>query len=363
MPKPPLLYLHKEKTRHGTIVWYFHRRNEPRIRIRGAYGSAEFLAAYQAALAGQSITVPSKSTRLSLVWCIEQFMASSNWAGLASESRKQLSYQFIKIKDNAGKHFITAITRKHILDGQDRRRAVPSDANKYVRAMSLLCRYAVDQEWLKASPVHGISKLKTSKTGEGFHTWTDEDHISFEARWPIGTRERLAYEIFKCTGLRRSDAVRLGRQHVKDGQFSIRTQKTGMVVTATMLPELLTAISATPTGELTYLSTMAGRPFASSASFGKWFSDACHAAGIKGSAHGIRKALAAQAATGDDISSATEAQLNSLFGWSHGSRESATYVQKASRAKMAVQAGNILTRTRPKGAGDSSAKPLKDKGK
>ena len=53
---------------------------------------------------------------------------------------------------------------------------------------------------------------------------------------------------------------------------------------------------------------------------------------------------------------ATEAQLNSMFGWSHGSRESATYVQKATRTKMVAQVGNILAPTRQKSASTTAKK-------
>lgn len=39
---------------------------------------------------------------------------------------------------------------------------------------------------------------------------------------PIGTRERLAFELPLYTGLCRGDAVRVGRQHGRDGEISIR---------------------------------------------------------------------------------------------------------------------------------------------
>jgi integrase len=41
---------------------------------------------------------------------------------------------------------------------------------------------------------------------------------------------RLALAILLYTGLRRGDAARLGRQHVRDGVIMLRTQKTGTQV-------------------------------------------------------------------------------------------------------------------------------------
>jgi hypothetical protein len=50
-PRPP--HLCRETTRHGRAVWYV-RIGKPRIRIRirAKYGTPEFEAEYQAAIAG-----------------------------------------------------------------------------------------------------------------------------------------------------------------------------------------------------------------------------------------------------------------------------------------------------------------------
>lgn len=358
MPKTRPPYLQRIKNRHGNFVWYFHRRCEKRIRIRGQYGSPEFMAAYNAAFAGKAPEVAGQYERLSLAWCIEQFTASAAWQKLASESRKQMSYQFTKIVNNAGTALITKLTKKIVQKGQEDRAHVPSDANKYVRAVTLLCRYAVDEEWIDVTPVHGIPKLKTSETEDGFVTWPDYWHEQFKARWPIGTRERLAYEIFNCTAIRRADAHVFGWQHVKGGQYKIRTGKTGMVVEGQILPALEAAVKATPTGDMSFVTKNTGEPYKSKYSFGNWFGDACRSANIQGNGHGIRKAVASEAAE----VTATEAQLNSFFGWAHGSRESATYVQKASRKKMSGQVATLLTRTRRKSESATLDKSLKKKG-
>jgi hypothetical protein len=44
----------------------------------------------------------------------------------------------------------------------------------------------------------------------------------FEARWAPGTRERRAMYLLLYTGQRRSDASRMGRQHVKRGKIKRR---------------------------------------------------------------------------------------------------------------------------------------------
>ena len=210
----------------------------------------------------------------------------------------------------------------------------------------MLCKFCVDQEWLTALPPVDIKKLKTGD-GRGFYTWTRDDFAKFERKWSVGTMERLAYEIFFNTGIRRGDAHRFGKGHVKLTEYSLNTNKTGIAVEGDITPRLLHAIQATKRGELIFLQSSLGRPFASAAALGNWFGDACRAAGVPGNAHGIRKGVASALAE----EGMTEAQMNSFFGWSHTSKESATYIARASRKKMAKQGANILSRTFAKGAG------------
>ena len=53
MPRPRPPYLSHERTRHSKSVWYV-RRNGKRVRIKAAFGTPEFDAEYQAAIAGTS---------------------------------------------------------------------------------------------------------------------------------------------------------------------------------------------------------------------------------------------------------------------------------------------------------------------
>ena len=71
------------------------------------------------------------------------------------------------------------------------------------------------------------AKLLTGANDEvGFFGWTDDELARFEAKWPVGTRQRLAFDLSLHTGFRRSDAVKIGRQHVRGREPS----KTGDVV-------------------------------------------------------------------------------------------------------------------------------------
>ncbi len=338
MPHMRMQYLCREKTRHGRYVWYFRRdKQSKRTRVKGDFGSTEFLASYAAALSGKGDTLEVKTPENTLLWLVERYMQSPEWAATAAETRKQFSYQFTRMTQKTPDAPIREITRKHIMDGRDRRHATPTDANKFVRASRKLFNWAVERELVEANPAAGVKLLTLPNSATGFHTWTDEECVKYEAQWPVGTRQRLAFDILLYTGLRRSDAVRIGPQHVKEGVIEIKTEKTGEAVYIPLLPPLLKSIASCKTGAESYLVTSNNKPFVKE-SFGNWFKKACVAANVPGAAHGLRKAGAVRAAE----NGASESQLNSIFGWSEGSRESATYTRKASRAKMAKESVKLL---------------------
>lgn len=330
MSKKRLPYIETFLTRHGHRVWYFRVGKGKRIRLPGAYNSPEFLAAYREALASHESG--EMYTGRTMGWLIDQFRASPAWQGLAKETQKQFKYQLTRMKERAGEAPIEEITPASIAAGRDARAAKPTDANKYLKCSVALFNFAVDRQWLKSNPARGIAKLKTPSIG--FHTWTEEEAEQFEANWPVGTRERLAFDLLVYTGVRRSDVVRLGRQHTKQGEITITTEKSRNMgapveVTITILPPLARSIEAAPTGDMTYLVTYKKTAFTKE-SFGTWFRKACNAAKVPGSSHGLRKLAAVRMAE----NGASEAELNAVFGWADGSGESATYIKKANRKRL-----------------------------
>lgn len=335
MPRPRLPYLRHERNRHGNRVWYFRRGNGPRIRIRGDWGSDEFLRSYNLALAGG---VPARTTegqKGTLGWLIASYRKAADWTTLAPTTRSQRNTLFAGVLA-ASDVQLSAITRTKIIEGRDRRSATPFLANNWLKAMRGLFRWAVEMDLVDTDPTIAVRALKT-KT-EGFHVWTEEEVRIYEDRWPIGTRERLALDLLLYTGLRRGDAVRLGREHVWGDVFRIRMEKTGGEIIAPVLLPLKHSLLASQEGERTFLCTLDGKPW-NKFSFGNWFKKACRAAGVPGSAHGLRKAGATRAAE----NGATTAQLRAMFGWENDAMP-AHYTRKADRARMASEAMSKLER-------------------
>jgi integrase len=197
-----------------------------------------------------------------------------------------------------------------------------------------LFRWAVGAQLVKIDPTVGVELLR--EKGKGFVAWTEADVAAYEQRWPIGTRERVWLDVLLYTGLRRGDSLRLGRQHVRDGIAQITTEKTGTVVVLPILPILAATLEAGPCGDLGFICGEKGRPLTKEA-FGNLFRKARRAAGVPGSAHGVRKIAATRAAE----SGATVAQLEAIFGWI-GGRMASLYTQSANRRRLSVEAMHKL---------------------
>lgn len=320
----------KETNRHGATVWYVRKRPGPRIRIRGEYGSPEFMAAYQAALAGEAEpqkTRPAQAGKETLAGLIGLYRQSGAWLALSEQTRKQRDNIFERVIERSGAVPYAAIRRSNIAAGRDARASTPFAANNYLKAMRKLFAWATESGLLDEDPTLGVKPISV-KT-DGFHEWSEEEVEAFERRWPIGTRERLALAILLYAGFRRGDAYTLGRQHIRNGVIYVRTEKKGVPVAIPVHPELKQIIDATPTGTLAFIAKKNGEPL-NKFSFGNWFRKACQAAGVPGAAHGLRKAAAIRWAH----AGATERQLMAWFGWTDP-KMAALYTRRANSEKLA----------------------------
>jgi integrase len=339
MPRPRPPHLHRQVTRHGKVAWYVRFGHGPKTRVRGEYGTPEFDAAYREALTGDRPKPTINAVHGTLGWLWLLYRQSSVWGGLKPPTRKQRENIMSHVLKTAGAEPLSSINRKGIIAGIDRRSATPFQAKNFLSTMRGLFVWAVASDLVRADPTLGV-KVKKPKTN-GFPVWNEEDIEQYERRWPIGTRERVMLDVFAYTGLRRGDAARVGRQHVRGGTISIQTEKTGMWVHLPILPILQRTLDAGPLGDLAFLARHDGMPF-SKEGLGNAFRDACRAAGVMGkSAHGLRKAAATRLAD----NGATESQLEAIFGWS-GGQMAALYTRAANRRKGARSAMSKLDEDR-----------------
>lgn len=334
MPKRQLPYLNRQPGRHGNgrVYWYVRVGKGPRIPIAGEYGSDQFLKAYSAALAiGKGNTPPPpKATRDTLRWLVEHWQRSSDWASTSMATRRQRENILLHVLETAGHRLVREIDAAAIRAGREKRMATPAAANNFLKTMRALFRWAKEELLVEADPAAEVKFLKV-KT-DGFPPWTLSDVEAYRARWPLGTVQRLALEIFLNTGFRRGDAATVGRQHIRDGVIQMRAGKTGTALFIPVLPALQAAIDAGPVGEMSLLTTRYGRPWKKE-SLGNEFRGWCDAAGVAKSAHGLRKLAATVVAD----AGGSEQELQALFGWT-SSAMSAVYTREANRKRQSLQA-------------------------
>ena len=209
----------------------------------------------------------------------------------------------------------------------------PHAARSWLATLRSLCQFGRKRGYRRDDPTANI-KLRAIKS-DGFHTWTEGEIAQFEAHHPVGTKPRLALALLLYTAQRRSDVVRMGRQHIRNGALTVKQQKTGTELPPIpVLPELQVVLNATPSEHLTFLVTTTGKPYGPN-HFSESFREWCDAAGLPKhcSAHGLRKAACRRLAE----AGCSEKQIAAISG--HASLdEVARYTKAADKARLARDA-------------------------
>jgi integrase len=332
--------------RHGNARIYFRRKGQPKIRLTEIPGTAAFDAEYRRAFSGE-LKPPSASLQTiampgTMRWLCEQYCASAAFQLLAPSTRKVRRGILEEICQRAGNFRFATMEAQHVAKLRDEKVAFPEAANNRVKALRQLFAWASSPEYRYATknPARDVAKLR-SKNPDGIRAWSEADAARYEARHPIGTKARLAFDLLLYTGVRRSDVVRLGPQMERNGKLVFtETKGSTRLVKAHELPILAPlrhSIDATQIGHLVYLVTAWGQPHSVKA-FGNWFKKRCREAGLEGlSAHGLRKLGAQRCAE----AGASEHQLMALFGWTNP-QQAAVYTKKANRAKLESAAAALL---------------------
>ena len=329
MPRPRPPHLQREITRHGKAAWYVRVGHGPRVRLKADYGTPEFDADYRAALTGFPSRTKHAPAVNTLDWLIARYRETTAWTNLSAATRRQRDNIFAGVLKTAGQEPFAKITTATIEAGKERRAATSAQCRNFLDAMRGLFRWAHKAKFVKTDPTAGVGN-PPRKTGEGFIPWTEEHAAAYETRWPIGTHQRVWLDVLLYTGLRRGDAVRVGRQHVGG---AIKTEKSGFTVEVPVivLPVLQATLDAGPTGDLTFIVGLNGRHLVKE-SFGNEFRAACKAAGVPGSAHGVRKL----AATRFVENGGTDTEAMAMFGWTDP-KMPAHYTRTANRWHLVAQ--------------------------
>lgn len=336
MAKIELPHVQSFKDRHGKARHYYRRKGFARVKLPGLPGSTEFMKAY--AIAG-SAPSPAKtqdrSDHRSIHALIGKYYSSAEFKALRSTSQRPYRNQLERFRLLHGSKSASTVQTKHLDAIFHTMAETPHAAANLRKRLRRVFALAVRLGWRNDNPVRDTD-LGNYKRGE-ITPWTEEEITQFEARWPSGSKERLAFSLMLHTGQRRSDIVRMGKQHVKNGRISVVQVKTGHPLTIPLLPELEREIAQHD--GMTFLTTTCGKPF-SVDGFGNWFREAVKQAGIEGrSPHGLRKAAGRRLAEAE----CTAKEIAAILG--HRTlNEVARYTRDADQAKLSETAMRKLGR-------------------
>ncbi len=165
----------------------------------------------------------------------------------------------------------------------------PAAANRLLRMIHILMRHAIEAGWRRYDPTLGVRKVRETSTG--FRTWEEEHIDQFLSVHKSGTRAHLAMSLLLYAGQRRSDVVRMGRQHIRNNVLTIVQRKTGQEVGIPMHFDLKALVDSMPKDNLTFIVGEQGKPLTPE-SLTNWFRRMVIEAGLPNglSAHGLRKA-------------------------------------------------------------------------
>jgi integrase len=365
MPRKLPPFVECWRDRHKKVRVYFRKGKGPRIPLPGHIGSNDFNAAYQRALAGQIAATrerrePEKPGTIAAL--IRSYMGSAAYVGLRNTTKAGYSSRIEMFRTQHGHRTVSGMTRAgiftHIMQPYADR---PGAALAAVKMLRVLIRHAIEIGWLTHDPSLGIKRPKTQE----IRSWSEDEIVTFESRWPIGTKQRLAFALQLYTGQRRSDVHRMTWGDVNGKTIRVVQQKTGRKLTIPLHHNLRAVLAATERKHVTILNTEYGKPFTVDG-FSQWMRDAITAAGLPLDCkpHGLRKAAGRRLAE----AGCTPHQIMSVLG--HRTlAEAERYTRDADQiglatgaiAKLEAHTGNRVAQTAPSKFGKTSETKGKSK--
>jgi integrase len=255
----------------------------------------KFLKAYAAAAAGRPEPTRGRSAPGSIAAGVAGYLNSEHYLTLATSTRGVWRRALDDIRARYGRGLLADLRPAHIR--KDLAPLAAHAANNRLKVWRAFCRWALDMGLTEIDAARDV-RPRPTPTSDGFTPWTRADVAAFRARWPIGTAQRLAFEIMHHTGAAIGDACAMGDHNLKDSWIVYTRAKSRTIAASPFTggpdwfepsDDLRRALDARPARHLLWLTTAAGAPRSPKAAR-QWFAAAARAAGIEGkTAHGIRK--------------------------------------------------------------------------
>src|SRR5262249_30066221 len=239
---------------------YFRRPGFPRVPLPGLLWSPSFMAEYEKAMSGARTAIGAGRVKPGSVAAgVAEYLHSPTFFTSKSAGTQRMRRGILdRFRAAYGERPFALLPPEWIEALLDTK--PPHAARSWLATLRSLCKFARTRRYRRDDPTANI-KLASVKS-DGFHTWTEEEIAQFEAHHPVGTKPRLALALLLYTAQRRSDVIRMGRQHIRNGALTVKQQKTGTELPPIPVhPHLQAVLDATPSEHLTFLVTATGKPY------------------------------------------------------------------------------------------------------
>lgn len=189
-------------------TYYYFRKGSFRRKLPDDPTTEEFSKEYWAIRNGRR-NAPSQTSWDEL---IVSYYRSPSFQSLAKGTQGNYRRHCEAIRQKNGHKDMRTFRRKHAIAARDALSETWSKANERVAVLSILCKHAVDLEWIERNPVVDIEKL----TGGEYEPWPDAKLKAFEA--VANPLARAAYELAIGTGQRIGDCCKMTWDDF-DGEF------------------------------------------------------------------------------------------------------------------------------------------------
>lgn len=338
-----LKYIKAYNDRHGVRRHYFRRRGQPEKVLPGEPFSDEFMTEYRECLGGNIKTAKpvERTVPGSVRDALTKWYGSTKFKSL--EPKTRLHYRQMLERELSG-HMAKPLARlepRHIQGWIDAMTDRPGAAKSLLKRLKTWLRWCASPrggQLIKSNPAAEVEAPQYET--EGFVPWDEFDAAAYERKWPLGTKQRLAYALLVFTGQRVSDGAKMGPQHVTEGrirvaQAKLRKNKKRVTIAVPIHPKLAEAIASMKTvGHLAYLVTEYGKPYSVkglSQDVSRWAREAGLDEGK--TAHGLRKLAGARLAE----AGCTEKEIMAVLGLS-SIKEAALYTASAQQKRLADEA-------------------------
>lgn len=207
-------------------VYAYYRRAGQRIRLKGAPGSPEFLAAYDSARRKVEATQqaaadqPGAAPRGSLQALAESFRAAPEYRQLSRGTQAGYDRHIDALLPEWGDLLVADLPRTWVMAMRDKLQETPRAANYRVTVIKRLLSFAVDREWRADNPA---SRVQALRTGAGHRRWTTTEIAAMSA--PAAGEIALPVILGLATAQRLADVLRLTWSAYDGSAITVRQAK------------------------------------------------------------------------------------------------------------------------------------------